>query len=69
MQMSAEMSGFLSLGHLALSSVYLDLGNLNEAKIYAEQALNLGQMNHEKYCEGSHGFNLAESLERWKDPK
>jgi tetratricopeptide (TPR) repeat protein len=35
-----------------LSNAHLNSGNLNEAKLHAEQALNLGQTNHEKYCEG-----------------
>jgi class 3 adenylate cyclase/tetratricopeptide (TPR) repeat protein len=51
-QTNIKSPGFLSLGHLALSSAHLDSGNLNEAKVHAEQALNLGQTNHEKYCEG-----------------
>jgi class 3 adenylate cyclase/tetratricopeptide (TPR) repeat protein len=51
-QTNIKTPGFLSLGHLALSNAHLNSGNLNEAKIYAEQALDLGQTNHEKYCEG-----------------
>jgi len=54
-----ELPGFLSLRHLALSSVHLGLGNLNEARVHAEQALNLGQANHEKYCEGVSWLQLG----------
>jgi tetratricopeptide (TPR) repeat protein len=52
LQADIKSPGFLSLGHLALSAAHLNSGNLNEAKFHAEQALNLGQTNHEKYCEG-----------------
>ena len=57
-----ELPGFLSLRHLALSSVHLDLGNLNEARVHAEQALNLGQTNHEKYCEGISWLQLGRTV-------
>jgi len=59
MKATIEASGFLSLRHLALSSVHLDLGNLNEARVHAEQALNLGQTNYEKYCEGISWLQLG----------
>ena len=52
-QTDIESPGFLSLGHLASSSAYLNSGNLDEAKVHAEKALNLGQTHHERYCEGS----------------
>jgi class 3 adenylate cyclase/tetratricopeptide (TPR) repeat protein len=52
LQADIKSPGFLSLGHLALSSAHLNSGHLNEAKVHAEQALNLGQANNEKYCEG-----------------
>jgi hypothetical protein len=34
--------------HYFLSSVHFGLGNLNEAKVHAEQALNVAQTSHQK---------------------
>jgi len=68
-QTSVESSGFLSLGHLAMSSVYLNSGNLDEAKVYAEQALNLGQRNHEKYCEAQSWIQLGRVIGKLEGSK
>jgi tetratricopeptide (TPR) repeat protein len=59
LQADTKSPGFLSLGHLALSSAHLNSGDLNEAKVHAEQALNLGQTNHEKYCEAGAWIQLG----------
>jgi class 3 adenylate cyclase/tetratricopeptide (TPR) repeat protein len=64
MRTYTEVPGFLSLQHLTLSSAHLGLGNLNEAKVHAEQALNLGQTNHEKYCEGLAWLQLGRTAGR-----
>ena len=45
--------------HIWLSLVYSDLGNLNEAKVHAEQALNLAQTGHQKFLEGVSWFTLG----------
>ncbi len=52
MQMDIRISFGLSLFHDYLSTVHFDLGNLSEAKLHAEQGLNLAQTNHEKGYEG-----------------
>ena len=61
-----ELPGFLSLRDLALSSVHLGLGNLNEARFHAEQAVNLGQKNQEKYCEGASWLQLGRTIGKVK---
>jgi class 3 adenylate cyclase/tetratricopeptide (TPR) repeat protein/ribosomal protein L40E len=45
--------------HYFLSSVHFDSGNLNEAKVHAEQALNLAQTSHQKYWEGISWIQLG----------
>jgi tetratricopeptide (TPR) repeat protein len=50
MQMGIGFS--VSFIHWHLSSVHFDLGHLNEAKVHAEQALNLAQASHQKWTEG-----------------
>jgi class 3 adenylate cyclase/tetratricopeptide (TPR) repeat protein/energy-coupling factor transporter ATP-binding protein EcfA2 len=45
--------------HHFLSSVYFDLGNLSEAKVHAEQALNLAQTSHQKYYKGFSQIQLG----------
>jgi len=52
LQSKINAPGLLSIGHLALSLVYLDSNQMDRAKASAKQALNLGQTNHEKFCEG-----------------
>jgi tetratricopeptide (TPR) repeat protein len=59
MRTYTEVPGFLSLKHLTLSSAHLGLGNLNEARVHAELALNLGKTNHERYCEGISWLQLG----------
>jgi len=49
--------------HYFLSFVHLDLGNLNEAKVHAEKALNLAQTSHQSW-EGLSGIQLGRIL--WK---
>ncbi len=49
----------LSLYHNYLSYVHLNLGNLSEAKLHAEQALNLAQTNHEKISEAESWLQLG----------
>jgi tetratricopeptide (TPR) repeat protein len=48
--------------HWFLSFVHFDLGNLNEAKVHAEQALSLAQTNHQKYYEGGSRIQLGRIL-------
>ena len=55
---------FLSLHHFHLSMVYLDLGNLDEAKAHVEQALKLAQTNHEKHYEGLSWLQLGRTIGR-----
>jgi len=69
MKTEIKSQGFLSLGHLALSSAYLDSGNLKEAKVYAENALNLGRTNHERSCEGMAWIQLGRIIGKMKGSK
>jgi class 3 adenylate cyclase/tetratricopeptide (TPR) repeat protein len=62
MRTYTEVPGFLSLQHLALSYAHLGLGNLSEARVCAEQALNLGKTNHERYCEGLSWLQLGRTV-------
>jgi class 3 adenylate cyclase/tetratricopeptide (TPR) repeat protein len=48
--------------HYFLSLVHCDSGNLNEAKVHAEQALNLAQTSHQKYWEGMSQIQLGGTL-------
>ena len=48
--------------HYYSSFVHLDLGNLNEAKVHAEQALNLAQRSHQKHYEGLSWTQLGRIL-------
>ena len=61
-QTRTKSFGFLSFGHLGLSSVHLASGNWNEARAQAEQALNLAQTHQEKYCEASSWFQLGKVI-------
>jgi tetratricopeptide (TPR) repeat protein len=45
-----------------LSFVHSDLGNLNEAKVHAEQAVNLAQTSNQKYGEGLSRIQLGRTL-------
>ncbi|MGM0451709.1 MAG: adenylate/guanylate cyclase domain-containing protein [Thermodesulfobacteriota bacterium] len=51
-QSNINAPGLLSIGHLAMSLVHLDSNQMEEAKAYAKQALDLGQTHHERFCEG-----------------
>jgi tetratricopeptide (TPR) repeat protein len=48
--------------HYFLSLVHSDSGNLNEAKVHAEQALNLSQTSHQKYWEGMSQIQVGATL-------
>ena len=45
--------------HWCLIFVHSDLGNLNEAKVHAEQALNLAQTSHQKFWEAMSQIQLG----------
>ena len=62
MQMDTGTSFSLSNYHNFLSLVHFDLGNLNEAKLHAEQGLNLAQTNQEKYLEGHSWIILGRTV-------
>jgi tetratricopeptide (TPR) repeat protein len=55
--------------HYFLSSVHFDSGNLNEAKVHAEQALNLAQTSHQKYWEGISWIQLGRTLGKMEGTK
>jgi len=55
--------------HYFLSSVHFDSGNLNEAKVHAEQALNLAQTSHQKIFEGISWIQLGRSLVKMEGPQ
>jgi tetratricopeptide (TPR) repeat protein len=59
MQMDTGILFGLSGDHYNLSLVHFDLGNLSEAKLHAEQALNLAQTNQEKLSEGISWIQLG----------
>ncbi|HXX33849.1 MAG TPA: AAA family ATPase, partial [Thermodesulfobacteriota bacterium] len=48
--------------HYYLTFVHSDLGNLNEAKVHAEQALKLSQTRHQKSWEGNSWILLGRTL-------
>ena len=50
--------------HWHLSLVHFDLGNLSEAKVHAEQALNLAQTTHNKWSEGVSWIELGRIIGR-----
>jgi class 3 adenylate cyclase/tetratricopeptide (TPR) repeat protein len=52
MQRDIESPRYLSLGHSILSRIHYDIGQWEEAKVQAEQALKLSQTNQEKFAEG-----------------
>jgi class 3 adenylate cyclase/tetratricopeptide (TPR) repeat protein len=67
MKMHIGAPGWLSLHLWALSLVHFDLGNLNEARVHAEQALNLAQRNHEKYFEGESWLQLGRTVGKMEE--
>jgi class 3 adenylate cyclase/tetratricopeptide (TPR) repeat protein len=69
MKMHIGAPGWLSLHHWVLSLVHFDLGNLNEARVHAEQALNLGQTNHEKYGEGVSWLQLGRTIGKMEESR
>jgi len=67
MKMKIGAPGWLSLHHWGLSLVHFDLGNLNEARAHAEQALKLAQTNHEKYFEGEAWLQLGRTVGKMEE--
>jgi tetratricopeptide (TPR) repeat protein len=59
MHLDIGLPFFLGVYHIGLSQVHSYLGNLNEAKVHAEQGLNLSQTNHERYAEGLSWLQLG----------
>jgi len=55
--------------HRFLSYIHFNLGNLNEAKVHAEQALNLAQTNHQKCWEGISWLRLGRILGKIEGPQ
>ena len=62
MHLELGLPFLLSVYHRGLSMVHYYLGNLNEAKVHAEQALKLSQTNHERYAEGVSWLSLERVL-------
>jgi tetratricopeptide (TPR) repeat protein len=62
LKMQTDIGLPVSFIHYYLSYVHFDLGNLNEAKVQAEQALNLAQKGHQKFFEGVSWFQLGRSF-------
>jgi tetratricopeptide (TPR) repeat protein len=52
MQIDIGLPFLLSFQHFSLSIAHFNLGNLSEAKIHAEQGVNLARTNKEKWMEG-----------------
>jgi class 3 adenylate cyclase/tetratricopeptide (TPR) repeat protein len=67
MKMNIGAPGWLCLHHWGLSLIHFDLGNLNEARVHAEQALNLAQTNREKYFEGESWLQLGRTLGKMEE--
>jgi tetratricopeptide (TPR) repeat protein len=63
-QMDTGILFGLSWYHWHLSLVHFDLGNLSEAKVHAEQALNLAQTTHNKWLEGVSWTQLGRIIGR-----
>ena len=59
MQMDTGMPYGLPWYHWNLSLIHFDLGNWSEAKLHAEQALNLACMTHYKWYEGRSWIQLG----------
>jgi tetratricopeptide (TPR) repeat protein len=62
LKMQMETAFPVPIFHWFLAFAHCDLGNLNEAKVHAEQALNLAQTSHQKYWEGLSGIQLGRIL-------
>jgi tetratricopeptide (TPR) repeat protein len=48
--------------HWCLAFVHSDLGNLSDAKVHTEQALNLAQKSHQKFFEGISWLQLGRTI-------
>jgi tetratricopeptide (TPR) repeat protein len=62
LKMQMETGFPVSIIHWFSTFVYFDLGNLNEAKVHAQQTLNLTQKSHQKYLEGISWLQLGRIL-------
>ena len=51
------------------AQVHLDLGNLSEAKLHADEALKLAQTNHERALEGVGWMQLGRVVGRMEVPR
>ncbi|MGO8989968.1 MAG: adenylate/guanylate cyclase domain-containing protein [bacterium] len=59
LKMRTDIRFPVPLIHWNLSLVHFDLGDLNEAKAHAEQAVNLAQASHQKWLEGLSQLQLG----------
>jgi class 3 adenylate cyclase/tetratricopeptide (TPR) repeat protein len=62
MHLDVGLHYYLGVYHVGLSMIHFYLGNLNEAKVQAEQALKLSQKNHERYVEGISWLRLGTTV-------
>jgi len=62
LKMQADIGFPVAFIHWCISFVHCDLGNRNEAKLHAEQALKLAQTSHQKYGEGISWLQLGRTL-------
>jgi tetratricopeptide (TPR) repeat protein len=62
LRMQMDIGFPVSIIHSWLSFVHCDLGNLNDAKVHAEQAVNLAQTSHQKFFEGVSWLQLGRTL-------
>jgi tetratricopeptide (TPR) repeat protein len=62
LKMQMDIGFPVPLIHWYLTFVHYDLGNLNEAKVHAEKALNLAQTSHQKLIEGVSRIQLGRIL-------
>ena len=69
MYMDSGLQFWLSLFRFGFSLVKFDLGNLNEAKDQAEQAVKLAEANKEKYFEGMSWVQLGRTIGKMESPQ
>jgi tetratricopeptide (TPR) repeat protein len=62
LKMQMDWIFFVFVQYWRLSFVHFDLGNLSEAKVNAEQALNSAQTSHQKWGEGVSRIQLGRVL-------
>jgi tetratricopeptide (TPR) repeat protein len=62
LKMQVDIGFPVSFIHCYISFVYFDLGNFNEAKIHADQALSSAQTRHQKFFEGMSWLQLGRTL-------